>query len=116
MAYDKAQTPEDLTRLFVERANAGDAAGMAELYAEDAVMGFPPGDVTTGRAAIRGVFEELLRHVPHFEPEEPLPTLELDGIALTATRPKDDAGARAQVARRQPDGSWLRILDRPEIG
>jgi len=78
-------------------------------------MGFPPGDVTTGRAAIRGVFEELLRHVPRFEPEEPLPTLELDGVALTATLPKDDAGARAQVARRRPDGSWLRTLDRPEI-
>jgi aryl-alcohol dehydrogenase-like predicted oxidoreductase len=23
--------------------------------------------------------------------------------------PRDGAGARAQVARRQPDGSWLRV-------
>jgi hypothetical protein len=30
--------------------------------------------------------------------------------------PKDGAGARAQVARRQPDGSWLRLLDHPELG
>jgi uncharacterized protein (TIGR02246 family) len=116
MTSDKAHTPEDLTRLFVERANAGDAAGMAELYAEDAVMGFPPGEVTVGRDAIRAVFEAMLEHVDRFEPEAPLPTLERDGIALTATQAKDGAGARAQVARRQRDGTWLRILDRPEIG
>jgi hypothetical protein len=36
-------------------------------------------------------------------------------IALTATAPKDEADARAQVARRQPDGSWLRLLDQPEF-
>jgi hypothetical protein len=46
--HGKARQPEDLTRLFVERANS-----------------------------------------------------------------KDEAGARAQVVRRQPDGSWLRLLDQP---
>jgi hypothetical protein len=55
-----AQTPEDITRLFVERVNAGD-------------------------------------------------------VALTATEAQDDAGARAQIVRRQPDGSWLRVLDRPDF-
>lgn len=35
--------------------------------------------------------------------------------AFTSTPPKDGAGARAQVVRRQPDGSWLRILDQPEL-
>ncbi|AKT40780.1 uncharacterized protein CMC5_049360 [Chondromyces crocatus] len=30
-------------------------------------------------------------------------------------RPRDDAGARAQVARRQADGTWLRVLDQPEF-
>lgn len=37
-----AQQPEDLTRLFVERGNAGDAEGLAALYEPDAVVGFPP--------------------------------------------------------------------------
>jgi len=27
----------------------------------------------------------------------------------------DGAGARAQVVRRQADGSWLRLLDQPEF-
>lgn len=33
---EKAREPEDLTRLFVERSNAGDAEGVAELYEPDA--------------------------------------------------------------------------------
>ncbi len=110
-----AQTPEDLTRLFVERANAGDAEGLAELYEPDAVMAFPPGSVTTGRAAIRELFEGMLKSRPHFEPEPPLPTVRCGDLALTSTPPKDDAGARAQVVRRQPDGTWLRLIDQPEF-
>jgi hypothetical protein len=27
----------------------------------------------------------------------------------------DNTGVRVQVLRRQPDGSWLRIIDRPEV-
>jgi uncharacterized protein (TIGR02246 family) len=112
----RAAEPEDLSRLFVERANAGDADGLAALYEEDAVMGFPPGETTVGREAIRGVLEQMLAQVTHFEPEEPLPTLRSGDLALTSTAPKDDAGARAQVVRRQTDGSWLRVLDMPEMG
>lgn len=112
---EKAMTPEDLTRLFVERANAKDAEGLSLLYEEDAVMAYPPGKQTVGRAAIRELWENALPHMPAFEPEEPLPTLRSGDLALTSTAPKDDAGARAQVVRRQPDGSWLRVLDQPEF-
>ncbi|SFS52626.1 YybH family protein [Saccharopolyspora flava] len=112
---DKAREPEDLTRLFVERSNAGDAEGVAELYEPDAVMAYPPGETTVGRPAIRALWEEVLSHNPRFEPEPPLPTLISGDIALTATPPKDGTRARAQVARRQPDGTWLRLLDQPEF-
>jgi uncharacterized protein (TIGR02246 family) len=112
----KAWQPEDLTRLFVECANARDAAGLAALYEEQAVMAYPPGSVTVGRDAIRALWERALAQAPRFEPEPPLPALVSGDIALTATIARDGAGARAQVARRQPDGSWLRLLDMPEIG
>jgi hypothetical protein len=92
---EKALRPEDITRLFVEYANAKDAAGVASLYEEQAVMAYPPGGQTAGRDAIRAFWEQALPRMPHFAPEEPLPAL---------------------VARRQPDGSWLRLLDAPEIG
>ena len=111
----KALEPEDLTRLFVERANAGDAAGLAEHYEERAVMAYPPGSQTVGRDAIRALWEKVLADAPRFEPETPLPTLISGDIALTSTPPKDGAGARAQVVRRQPDGTWLRLLDQPEF-
>src|SRR5690348_3567190 len=111
----KAQTPEDITRLFVERVNAGDATGLADLYEPGAVIAFPPGRLTQGREAIVKLYEAMLESKPHFEYEEPLTTLVSDDLALTATQPQDDAGARAQVVRRQPDGSWLRVLDRPDF-
>jgi uncharacterized protein (TIGR02246 family) len=110
----KAPTPEDLTRLFVELANKGDADGMAELYEPDAVLDFPAGNPTVGRDAIRELFKKLVAQRPTFTQEDPLPTLVSGNIALTATRPSDNTGGRAQVVRRQPDGTWLRVLDRPE--
>jgi ketosteroid isomerase-like protein len=113
--HEKAHAPEDLTRLFVERANAGDAAGIAALYEEHAVMAYPPGSQTVGRAAIRALWEKVLANAPHFEPETPLPTLVSGDLALTSTPPKDGSGARAQVVRRQPDGTWLRLIDQPEF-
>jgi hypothetical protein len=59
--------------------------------------------------------EKLLAAAPAFRPEEPLPTLRFGDLALTSTRPADGTGGRVQVARRQPDGTWQRIMDRPEL-
>jgi ketosteroid isomerase-like protein len=113
---ERALVPEDLTRLFVERANARDAAGLAALYEEEAAMAYPPGEVTVGRDRIRALWERLLADAPALAPEPPLPTLISGDIARTTTIARDGAGVRAQVARRQPDGTWLRVLDQPEIG
>lgn len=113
---ERAARPEDLARLFVERVNAGDAAGLAELYEPDAVLAFPPGELTVGRDAIRAVLAQLVANRPHFELEDPLPTVRSGELALTSTRPADGTGGRVQVVRRQRDGTWLRVLDRPETG
>jgi len=115
IASDAAMNPEDVTRLFVDRSNAGDADGVAALYEPDAVMAYPPGSQTVGRDAIRELWAAVLEHQPTFQYETSLPTLVCGDIALTSTAPRDGAGARAQVLRRQPDGSWLRILDYPEF-
>ena len=52
--------------------------------------------------------------VSHFELEEALPTVRNGDLAVTSTRPADNTGGRVQLVRRQPDGSWLRVIDRPE--
>jgi ketosteroid isomerase-like protein len=112
---EKAGAPEDITRLIVALVQAGDAAGIAALYEPEAVMAYPPGQVTTGRDAIRDVYEQLIAAGARSRPEPSLPTLRVGDLALTATAASDEAGARAQVARRQADGSSLRLLDRPDF-
>jgi|SRR5438067_1622897 len=112
----RAAQPEDLAKLFVERANARDAEGIAELYEPDAVLAYPPGSATVGREAIQAVLQRMIEHAPGpFREEEPLPTVRYGDLALTSTRPADNTGGRVQVARKQSDGTWLRIIDRPEI-
>jgi hypothetical protein len=78
-------------------------------------MAYPPGEVTVARDAIRALWEKVLANARQSGQESPLPTLISGDIALTSTIAKDGAGARAQVVRRQPDGTWLRLLDQPEF-
>lgn len=111
----KAKEPEDVTRLVVERLNAGDATGVGALYEPDAVMAYPSDRPTTGREAIREIFQQMVDAGVTFRPESPLPTLRFEDLALASTRSADNTGLRVQVLRRQPDGSWLRIIDRPEV-
>jgi len=113
--HEKARTPEDITTLFVQRLNERDADGMAELYAPDAVMAYPPGQTTVGRDAIRAVLAAFAAHAQLPVPEEEsLPVLRYGDLALTSTPSKDGTGIRVQVTQRQADGSWVRVIDRPE--
>ncbi|MGO8961293.1 MAG: YybH family protein [Streptosporangiaceae bacterium] len=111
----KPMQPEDVTRLVAERLNAGDAAGVAALYEPDAVLAYPADRLVTGRDAIRAIYQQLADAGVKFAIEAPLPTVRFEDLALTSTRSADNTGVRVQVLRRQPDGSWLRIIDRPEV-
>jgi ketosteroid isomerase-like protein len=111
----RAMEPEDVTRLVVERLNAGDAAGVAALYEPHAVLAYPADRPTTGREAIRAVYQRMVDAGVRFGSETPLPTVRFEDLALTSTHSADKTGVRVQVLRRQPDGSWLRIIDRPEV-
>jgi len=113
-AHEHATQPEDLSRFFLERANAGDVEGLVALYQPDAVLAFPPGQITVGRAAIREVYATLLSTRPTFTSQEQRPALRNGDLALTSTR-LPGGGATVEVARRQPDGTWLWVLDQPNI-
>jgi len=79
---------------------------LAELYEPNAVLGFPPGQMTVGREAMRAVYERWLSTQPGpFRLEEALATLFWADLALSGTYSADKVGVRAQAARRQPDGT-----------
>lgn len=105
--------PEDLGRFFVARANAGDVDGLVALYSGDAVLAFPSGQVAAGAQAIREVYTGLLADRPRFVAGRRTPPLQVGDLALTSTR--IPGGATAEVARRQPDGSWLWVIDQPNV-
>jgi uncharacterized protein (TIGR02246 family) len=116
--------PEDLSRMFVERFNSGDADGLAALYEPEAILAMPPGQPTSGRQAIREFYARRLANRPHFTGDIQRALVNGD-LALTSvlyeTNITDAAGqtmrvrtASAEVARRQPDGFWLwTIIDLP---
>jgi hypothetical protein len=60
------------------------------------------------------VYEQLLADKPTFTPGEQRPALRNGDLALTSTR-LVGGGATAELARRQSDGTWLWILDQPNI-
>ena len=105
-----AVEPEDLERLFVERVNAGDVEGLVELYEPDAVMAVLPGNVVTGCEAIREMFKEFVASGVELTLGDQQPALRVGELALGSTR-LIDGGVTAEVARRQPDGTWRWVID-----
>lgn len=109
-----AERPEDLARLFVERANAGDVEGMVALYEPGAVLAFPPGGISAGSQAIREAYQRFIEGRPVLPPGQPGPTLRNGDLALTSTR-LPSGGVTTEVARRQPDGTWRWVIDNPNV-
>jgi len=116
MAADGKQAleAEQVTRLIAERLNAGDIDGIGELYEDDAVLAYPPDQPTTGVEAIKAVYRSIAEQGANPTHEKQLPTAHFEDLALTSTVGADGTGTRAQVLRRQSDGTWKRIIDRPE--
>ena len=109
-----ATEPNDLGRFFIERGNAGDVDGLVALYEPDAVLAFPPGNIATGHAEIRKVYEQFVAAAPELLPGRQHPALVSGDLALTAST-LTTGEITVEVARRQPDGSWLWVLDQPVL-
>jgi uncharacterized protein (TIGR02246 family) len=122
---ERPRAPGDLGRLFLERANAGDVDGVVALYEPDAVLVGPSGERVRGAGAIRAVYEKFLASGPTFAGDV-RPPLRVGDLALTSTQfdviTADGGGrtfaartATAEVARQQPDGTWLWVMDQPNV-
>lgn len=109
-----ALDPQDLERLLVFRQNRGDAEGMAALYEADAVLVDDDGQRVVGRDAIRDFFTELIKSGRKFELGIQRPALVTGNLALTSTL-SPNGTVTAEVARKQPDGTWLWVIDQFSI-
>ncbi len=109
-----ATEPNDLGKFFIERGNAGDVEGLVALYEPDAVLAFPPGSLATGHAEIRKVYEQFMAAAPVLEPGRQHPALVSGDLALTVVT-LTTGELTVEIARRQPDGSWLWVLDQPML-
>jgi uncharacterized protein (TIGR02246 family) len=118
-----ARNPEELDRLFSEALNAGNLDALVALYEPQATLMPEPGHVVTGTQAIREALSAFVALKPTLTLE--VKTLAQTGdIALTSakwalagTGPDGNHttmnGYSVEVSRRQPDGSWLFVIDTP---
>lgn len=122
---ERATQPEDLNRFFLERANAGDVEGVVALYEPNAVLVGPGGQLITGTQALRQAYTQLFANKPTFAGETRAAIRNGD-LALTSTQfTKSSVGldgnlvtmktATTEVARRQADGTWLWVIDQPNV-
>ncbi len=105
-----AREPNDLEKLFVERANAGDLDGLVALYESNAIVAAGDGEVAIGLDQIRRFLARFLADRPRFEPSIQAEALCAGGLALTSSR-LSNGDVTAEIARQQPDGSWLWVVD-----
>jgi uncharacterized protein (TIGR02246 family) len=116
-----ATTPEQIHRLFEEAFNAGDIDQLMRLYEPDAVLVPQPGSVANGSQQVREALEGYLALGGRITLDTKL-VLTVGDLAylsnawsLHGTGP--DGGpltlgaTTAEVARRQPDGTWLYVID-----
>lgn len=118
-----AKSPEEIHALVAAAFNAGDLPAFAALHEEHATTSVPPGGrPVSGRDAITAATAPIVASMRTFDVEV-IEKLQADDLALTHARWKATAvngdqqvemsGRGTVVSRRQPDGSWLIVLDNP---
>ena len=108
---------------FIALDNASDAAGLASLYANDAVLMPPNEAAVTGKQAIESWFQNTF---DQFTTEFTVASEELEvvgdwafdwGAYMTALTPRaggeptEDRGKYIVILRKQVDGSWRIVRD-----
>jgi hypothetical protein len=109
-AREPAHDPQDLERLLIALQHAEDVDGMVALFEPDAAMDTGEG-ILIGHDAIRRYYKEVAASGRKFQIGKQSPAVITGDIALTSTR-LPDGSVTAEVARRQPGGSWLWVIDR----
>ncbi|MEN8145335.1 MAG: nuclear transport factor 2 family protein [Gemmatimonadota bacterium] len=113
--HEPAKEPNDLEMFFVKRANAGDVGGLVALYESNAILDSGGGGVAIGTTQIREFFVKFLADRPQLDPSIQAAALCSGDLALTSSR-LSNGEITAEIARRQPDGTWLWVVDQFAVG
>jgi ketosteroid isomerase-like protein len=117
-----ATDPDQIPRLFEQAFNADDLDGLLALYESDATLVPQPDVVVEGIDGIRDSLRWLLDRKGRMTIESKL-VLRVGDLAYLSNRwslsggtmpdgtPADLGATTAEVARRQPDGTWLYVID-----
>jgi uncharacterized protein (TIGR02246 family) len=118
-----ARKPEQLDELFAEALNSGKLDALVALYEPQATLSPQPRQFVTGTKPIREALSGFLAMKPKIN-LNPKTLAMADDIAFTSAKweltgtapdgkPVNMAGQSAEIARRQPDGTWLFLIDSP---
>jgi ketosteroid isomerase-like protein len=108
------ETPEPLRKIveqWDEARDAGDAGRLASLYAADAVIFLPTGQVLQGREAIKEHYGKMLplkeRDQPRFGPRKFFFFPPIAHATATATGRHGEKHSIVDILAQQPDGDFL---------
>ena len=118
------RSPEDMHGEFTRAFNAGDVDALMTLYEPEATFAPEPGTTVAGTDAIREVLAGFLALKGKIEFKNPQ-IFKAGDLALmhgdwtvAGTGPDGSAvnlaGHSTEVLRRQPDGTWLYVIDIPD--
>jgi uncharacterized protein (TIGR02246 family) len=117
-----ATEPEHIHGLFEQAFNAGDVEALIALYERDAALIPQPGAIAEGTAAIRDSLRWFLDRGGQITLDTKL-VVRVGDLAYLANRwsltgatmpdgsPAELGATTAEVARRQPDGTWRYVID-----
>lgn len=121
-----ARHPEDIHRLWMQAYNASDLDSLSALYEPEArLVPRPDDEAAVGIEAIRKVLQGFLDQKGALEIDiETLSVIQAGDIALLRSRwrlrgpgrdgePVAITHRSSEIARRQPDGRWLYLIDHP---
>jgi uncharacterized protein (TIGR02246 family) len=109
---------EDIHSLVEDAFNAGDTDALVALYEEDAAMATPDGTFVNGRHAIREQRSGFVALGGNIQMTTHYAVIAGDTALLSNDWHFTGAGMElssrtAEVARRQPDGTWKYVIDHP---
>jgi uncharacterized protein (TIGR02246 family) len=108
----------ELHEKVAKSINAGDADGLLDLYEPDARVVNDDGSVIVGRDAARELISGLMALGGRMDITTRF-VVEMGDVALLSNEwhfradEVELSGITAEVARRQPDGRWLYVIDNP---